>query len=305
MSGPPEPRVSAVIVSHNTREELLRCLDALRDRVRLPLEVIVVDNASADDSVPALRAAHPGVRILANPTNLGFAAANNRGFAEARAPYLLILNSDAEVRPGAVEALASLLDAQPRVGLAGPRTLYPDGTPQLSFGPALHLASEWRQRRLVHGLARRDPRTLARAVALCAQESSPDWISASCLMARREALAAVGGFDEGFFLYEEDVDLCLRARHAGWEIVFTPAAEVIHHLGRSMERSAERARIEYQRSHLRYYRLHNGAGETSLLRLLLAARSLGSLLGALGPGAERARARRVARAVLGLAARGA
>lgn len=286
------PAVSAVVVSHNTRADLLRCLDALRRNVTLPIEVVVVDNASRDGSADAARRSWPEARVIENAENLGFARANNLGLRGVRAPYALILNSDAEVAPGCVEALAALLDRTPDVGLVGPRTLSGDGTIQVSSGPALTPLAEWRQRRLVKGVRARSANALREAELRASREHEPDWLSASCLLARRRALEAVGGFDESFFLYEEDVDLCLRVRRAGWRIVFTPAAQVVHHLGRSVEASPERARFEYQRSHLLYYRKHNGRLATAALRLyLLAGASLGWLR-ALGPGDERRGRRR-------------
>jgi GT2 family glycosyltransferase len=295
------PAVSVVIVSYNTREDLLRCLACLRDHVRAPHEVTVVDNASSDGSVEAVKALFPAVAVVASADNLGFSRANNLGLRQTRAPYVLILNSDAEVRPGAVEALVALLNARPEVGIAGPRTVGSDGTAQVSFGPALTPLAEWRQRRLVRGVRHREPEALRRAEALTRREQEPAWVSASCLLARRDALEAVGGFDEGFFLYEEDVDLCVRVRRAGWRIVFTPAAEVVHHLGRSMEHSAERSRLEYHRSHLRYYAKHNGPATTALLRAFLLAGAAGRWAAALGPGAARRQRRSVEAAVVALA----
>jgi N-acetylglucosaminyl-diphospho-decaprenol L-rhamnosyltransferase len=263
------PRVSTVVVSFNTREHLLRCLASLEASL-VPLEVVVVDNASADGSAEAVAERFPATRLVRNARNDGFARASNQGLALSRAPYVLLLNSDAEVQTGALEAMLALLEARPRVAAVGPRTLSGDGTVQVSFGPPLTPLHEWRQRRLVQGVRARRPGALRRAAALAAVEHEPAWLSGSCLLARREALAAVGGFDEGFFLYEEDVDLCHRLRQEGWGLVFTPAAEVVHHLGRSMEHAPDRARLEYQRSHVRYYRKHNGRVATLLLRVYLA-----------------------------------
>jgi N-acetylglucosaminyl-diphospho-decaprenol L-rhamnosyltransferase len=127
-------------------------------------------------------------------------------------------------------------------------------------------------------VARRDAAALARAEALHSREHEPDWVSGSCLIARRPALEAVCGFDERFFLYEEDADLCRRLRAAGWRIVFTPAAEVRHRRGFSMAKAPRRARLEYHRSHLLYYHKHNGPTARATLRLLLAARGLGGWL---------------------------
>jgi GT2 family glycosyltransferase len=183
--------------------------------------------------------------------------------------------------------LVSRLDARPRLGVVGPRTLSPDGSVQVSFGPALTPLAEWRQRRLVRGVKRGDPAALKEAAARAGVEQEPEWLSGSCLLARKEALDAVGGFDEGFFLYEEDVDLCLRLRRAGWGVLFTPAAEVVHHLGRSMEADPARARLEYHRSHLRFYRKHNGPVLAATLRAFIGAGAALGWLGSLGPGSAR------------------
>lgn len=298
------PRVTAVVVSFNTREDLLRCLASLRDHVRLSLEAIVVDNGSDDGSVDAVARDFPGARLIRCTENQGFSRANNLGLREARGAYVLVLNSDAEVRPGAVEAMAALLDARADVGAVGPRTLGSDAAVQVSFGPALTPLAEWRQRRLVRGVRERRPDALARADALARTEHEPDWVSASCLLARRAAIEAVGGFDEAFFLYEEDVDLCIRLRKAGWRIVFTPAAEVVHHLGRSMDKTPSRARAEYHRSHLRYYRKHNGPLATALLRGYLTAASAAGWLASLGPGEPRRVRRAQSGQVLRIALRG-
>jgi GT2 family glycosyltransferase len=268
------PRVAVVVVSFEARETLLACLRSLRTHVSLPLESVVVDNASTDGSADAVRGAQLGDVVLANADNVGFARACNQGWQSSRAPHVLFLNPDAEVTPGAVETLVALLDARPDVGAAGPRTRGSDGTIQVSTGPDLTLLAERRQRRLVLGVARRDARALAEAETLHAREHEAAWVSGSCLLARRAALEAVGGFDERFFLYEEDADLCRRLRDAGWRVVFTPAAEVRHHLGRSMAKAPSRARLEYHRSHLLYYRKHNRPASQAVLRLLLLARGL-------------------------------
>jgi len=183
---------------------------------------------------------------------------------------VLVLNPDAEVTAGALETLSGILDARPAVGVVGPLTRNPDGSVQVSFGPDLTPLAEWRQRRLVRGVRERRPQALREAAARAAAEQEPDWVSGSCFLARRQALQSVGGFDEAFFLFEEDADLCLRLRRAGWRVLFTPAAEVRHALGRSMDQAPERARLEYDRSHLLYYRKHNGPLLTALLRTWLA-----------------------------------
>jgi GT2 family glycosyltransferase len=263
------PRVSVVIVSYNTRALLLECLESLR-LVTCPLEIVVVDNASGDGTVAAVRERRPDVAVIANGENLGFSKANNLGIRATKAPYVLVLNSDAAVRPGAVETLADILDARADVAVVGPRTVSPDGSIQVSFGPDLTPWNEWRQGRLVRAVKAREPAALRRAEALASREHDPDWVSGSCFLARREVLDRVGGFDEAFFLYEEDVDLCRRVRQAGFRVLFTPRAEVLHHLGRSMEQASNRARAEYRRSHLLYYEKHRGPLTVLFLRLWMA-----------------------------------
>jgi len=293
------PDVSAVVVSFNAREELLLCLRSLHAQRERLLEVFVVDNASADGSAAAARHAFPAARVLENPANEGFARANNRALREAKGRYALLLNSDAELLDGALPALARHLDEHPDVAVVGPRTRDPHGDIQVSFGPQLTPWNEWRQRRLVRGVksargwARREAERLASA------EREPAWISGSCLLARKDALQAVGFFDEAYFLYEEDADLCLRLRQAGWRVAFTPKAEVVHRLGSSMAKAKALSRIEYQRSHLLYYAKHNGRLLTGLLRAFLALSASLRLARALVAGATEER--RIQRAILGLA----
>jgi len=294
-------RVTAVVVSYTTREELRRCLDSLRTHAGMPCQVVVVDNASTDGSADMVEKEFSEARLIRNRENVGFSRGNNQALREAKGAYVLILNSDAELTPGALPALAGLLDTRPRLGAVGPRTVSADGTVQVSFGPALRPLAEWRQRRLVRGVKRRDPAAVKEATERAAVEHAPEWVSASCLLARKEALDAVGGFDEGFFLYEEDVDLCLRLRRAGWGVVFTPAAQVIHHLGRSMQSDPGRAGLEYHRSHVRFYRKHNGALLTAGLRAFMGTKAALGWLLSLGPGHERRRRRHQQRAILGVA----
>jgi N-acetylglucosaminyl-diphospho-decaprenol L-rhamnosyltransferase len=262
-------RVSAVVVSFNTREETLACLRSLAGNPGL--ETILVDNASSDGSPEAVRSAFPEVRFLENAENRGFAAAVNRALQEVHSPFVLLLNSDALLQPGALQALLEFLEAHPEVGVVAPRLVGPMGT-ELSFGPRPTLLSEWHQRRLVRGAQRGNAVVTAEVETLAQREMDPAWVSGACFLARREALAVVGGFDDGFFLYQEDVDLCLRLRKAGWRIAFFPGAEVFHQRGRSMRVTPSRSRLEYHRSHIRLYRKHNSLLSTLVLRFLLVTR---------------------------------
>lgn len=299
MSGGPAPDVSVVIVSFNARDELLGCLRALGGERERILEIFVVDNASADGSARAVAEAHPDVRLIESPVNIGFSRANNLALRQARGRYALLLNGDARIEPDAVAVLARELDEKPRLGAVGPRTLNHDGSVQVSFGPDLTPWGEWAQRRLLRGLRRGNAAALAAAARRAARPCEPDWVSAACLMARLDALAAIGYFDEEFFLYEEDADLCRRLRLAGWRIGFTPAARAVHRLGVSMAQAPRLARIEYQKSHIRYYRKHNGPLLTLLLRCFLASAATLRLAASLGR--SRAAERRLQAELLWLA----
>jgi N-acetylglucosaminyl-diphospho-decaprenol L-rhamnosyltransferase len=293
------PRVAVVMVTYNAREDALRALRSVRaTAVDLPLEILLVDNASHDGTVEAVRAQDPAVQIIANAENIGFGRANNQALAHVSAPYVLLLNPDAELQAGALEALVAVLDERAQVAWVGPQTRNSDGTPQISFGPRLTLGNEWRQRRLVAAVRARAPRALAAAELLTTAEHEPDWVSASCALTRIEALRAAGGFDERFFLYEEDVDLCVRLRAAGWRILHSPKAVVVHHLGRSMVGVPGLARVEYQRSHVRYYVKHLAWPQVLGLRLLLAASAAAGFLQA-----GNAPARRLQRELLRIAIR--
>ena len=246
MPGLPElPEIAVVLVTHNTRELLLGALASVRGS-----EVIVVDNASTDGTAEAVRRAFPEIRLLEN-ANDGYGAAANRGIAACCAPFVLLLNSDVVVRPGALRALAGYLSTHPRAGLAGPRLENPDGTLQRScfdFLGTARLAIE----KTVLG------RCLGRWAVHCGPYDRPrtaPWVLGAALAIRREAFEAVGGFDPAFFLYGEEVDLCYRMWQAGWEVNYTPSATVMHVGGSS---AAAQPELEVQRveSARLFYRRH-------------------------------------------------
>jgi len=272
MSAPPE--VTAAIVSWESREELLACLASLDAHAPPTVRVVVVDNASTDGTAETVASRHPRARVIANPENVGFARASNQAWRATSSPLVLFLNPDAEVLPGTLETLVATLEGRTELGVVAPRVVDLDGKVEPSTGPDLDPWSEWRQRRLVRGVARRDPEALREAEARHSVPHEPDWVSGACFLARRAALEATSGFDEGFFLYEEDADLCRRLRASGWRIAFEPRAVVRHRRGASMARARKRARLEYHRSHLLYYRKHNGRLARLGLRLSILLRGL-------------------------------
>jgi GT2 family glycosyltransferase len=241
-------KVSAIVVSHGNAAELERTLPALAPQVD---ELLVI--ANIPERVPA------GPRVLQNTRPLGFAANVNRGVSETSGELVVTVNPDAVPRPGAIDALRSFLEAHPRAGVAGPRMLYPDGSPQPSrraFPTVLGTIVRRTPLRLL-----RDPyRHQARHYNLGETPAEPvqaDWMLGGFLMLRRSMLEELGGLDEGFRLYGEDIDLCYRAAQAGWERWYVPAAVVEHeHKAETDRRLLTRRTLWHWRGILRFVRKH-------------------------------------------------
>lgn len=259
--------ISALVVSYNTRGELRRCLERLAAELGPDDETIVVDNASDDDSAAMVERDFPACRLLRLPENLGFGAANNRGAEAARGDALLLLNSDAWLAPGALDLLRRRLDEDERLALVAPQLRYPDGRLQFAWSPetgvlgeAIQMArNRFEDRPWCHGALRRLLRTFL----------GPGWYSAACVLVRKAAFDQVGGFDEGFFLYFEDVDLSRRLRRAGWRLTLEPGATAFHVKGASRgepEAVGTASDLAYRRSQVRYYRLHRPVWEYRVLR---------------------------------------
>jgi N-acetylglucosaminyl-diphospho-decaprenol L-rhamnosyltransferase len=241
--------VGAVVVNHNAGSQLIGCVERLR--AEGASEIVVVDNASTDGSVKALESSVSGVRILNIPENLGYGAGANMGLRELRTELVVVSNPDVSVHPGSLKVLESLLVADPLVAIVGPRVEEPDGrrypsarrfpsaidaTGHALLGPFLPNNRYTRRYKMEE---------LDATVA-----SRVDWVSGAFFMARREALAELGGFDESYFMYVEDVDLCWRARQAGWEIAYAPDAVVTHLRGVSTARHPYRMLLAHHRSAL-------------------------------------------------------
>ena len=258
-AGPARPVVSILIVNYRSYDELDGCLRSLGQH-EPAAEVVVVDWASDADAVARLRAAHPEVRWQVESGNRGFGAGVNLAARLATAPWLLLLNPDAAVGPGVTDTLVACAAAEPRVAVVGPRILDADGSIQASArrfpgaSAVLGGRSTW--------LTRLWPgNPLSRFNLLASEVQAPravDWVSGACMLIRREAFEAVGGFDEGYFLYWEDADLCRRLQTAGWRTVYHPGAEVHHTAARSSRHAPARSLVAFHRSVFRYYWKHTG-----------------------------------------------
>jgi len=266
--------VSVVIVSYESRDLLALCLGALAadGQRRATVETIVVDQASRDGTAAWLAVEHPEVRLVALDENVGFGAGNNRGAAVAGGRWLLLLNSDAFVRPGALDELVRFAEAGP-ADAVGPRLLWPDGRLQRScrrFPTVFRIATEYLylrklapRSRILNGFYYGD---------FAHDEARPvDWVTGACVLLRRDLFERLGGFDEAFFLYSEEVDLLYRARRLGAETWYDPAAEVEHVWGGTAGRSSALTLQERARSHVRYLAKHGSRGAAQRGRLVLLA----------------------------------
>jgi GT2 family glycosyltransferase len=271
MTAPAETAVSIIISNWNTSELLDGALNALARTVPdRAAEIIVVDNGSVDGSPDMVRRKYPGVQLIANPRNLGFARANNQGLAAASARYVLLLGSDTVVQNGTVATLAGFLDSSPRVGAVSCRLLNPDRTPQMSCRTFPRLRDALATYLSLHFLAR----TYTMTGFDFYRTQRVDQPAATCLMARRELLTALRGFDERYTILYNDVDLCQRIHAAGWEIFYCADAEIIHYGSMTTRSAPPPVRLEMYRNILRYYREHAGPIAAWILTPVLIARLL-------------------------------
>jgi len=271
-------QASIVIVSFNTREILRECLQSvMRESTRLTIEILVVDNASSDGSAEMVEAEFPNVRLFLSKTNLGFGAANNVALEQARGKYFVLLNSDAFFEPNALELAIRHMDETPGCGLGGGRLVGRDGSWQPS---ARSFHSVLGDALVLTGLAAKFPKSkffgdFDRTWADGNEAAAVDWVPGAFSIIRPEALVKAGLFDPIFFLYYEEVDLCLRIKQAGYSIWYWPDIVVVHIGGessrrvKSLEFSSQAAQVVMwrMRSTLLYYRKHHGA-QAYLAKLL-------------------------------------
>jgi len=261
-----------VIVSYNTRQMTLDCLQALNAGLEgLDAEVWVVDNASADGSAEAIRAAFPEVHVIGNPVNAGFGAANNLALKNAAGEFLLLLNTDAFVLPGAVAALVDYLKAHPKAGIAGPRLLNRDGSLQRSCYRYPSPGRAWLENLGLSGLVARHPVLGDYSGWAHDRERPVEWVIGACLLVRREAYVQAGGFDEAFFMYQEETDWQKRVQDSGWEIAFTPSASVTHLGGASGASEQAKINAHFFDSLDYFIRKHHGLAGLVSLRLAMVA----------------------------------
>jgi GT2 family glycosyltransferase len=275
MSG--KPALTVIIVSWNVREHVLACLRALEADGEAPeLEVIVVDNASSDETVPDILEQHPKVKVIANRTNVGFPRANNQALARASGAYVLFLNPDTEVRPGTLRACVEALESDPVVGLVGCRLEFPDGTIQYEGA-----RNTYRFRHLVyetfylHMLFPRSPRF--------AHQLMGDWdhrgvrdveaVSGAFMMTRTDLARALGGLPDEVFMYHEDLSFCLRVLRTGRRIRYQGDVATVHHSRQSSTKSPAHLALLDVECRLRFIREADGPLWGAAARAVLALRA--------------------------------
>jgi GT2 family glycosyltransferase len=277
-----KPVLSIIIVTWNGKKYAEECLHSLVTRpLGVPTEIIVVDNASSDGTPEAIRAQFPQVHLIENDKNLGFAKANNIGLAASRGEYVCLVNSDVVIPPACMERMVAYMDANPTIGVLGPKMLSPDGGIGYSV---MRLPTVWN--------------TLCCALGLHAVFPKSGWFGGFMMsgypynsiddvevltgwfwMVPRKALDQVGGLDEQFFMYGEDIDWCYRFLKAGWRVVFYPDAEALHYGAASSAKAPTRFYIEMRRANLQYFRKHAGPIRTFGYRLATWLHEVTRILG--------------------------
>jgi N-acetylglucosaminyl-diphospho-decaprenol L-rhamnosyltransferase len=284
------PDVTIIVVNWNVRDLLRKCLLSLchadRRAENLPRasghdplssaapeshiesQIIVVDNASSDGSAAMVKQQFPTVHLIENSDNVGFGAANNQALRLATGAFILFLNPDTEVRPGAVRSLLDFLQERPQVACVGPKLLYADGTTQSSRRSFPSLGTAFVESTILQRYLGWLPslRAFYRSDDSDDEPRQVDWLVGACLLVRRAALDEVGAFDERFFMYSEEMDLCYRLSSAGYQTWFVPQAEVLHYEAASSSQDLFRRDVHFHESRYRFFRKHHGVLSALALR---------------------------------------
>jgi GT2 family glycosyltransferase len=266
--------IAIIIINYNTCQELQACLGSIRPEEAS--QVVVVDNDSSDGSVEMVKSRYPWVSLHANKTNLGYGGAANQAIAGCSAQYVVLLNSDTLLQTGALEGLVRYLDEHPQASIVGPRLINADGTLQAScysfprpldtFLENSTIAVSFGRliRRYIPGIRRLYWRTWTHDSVRIVP-----WVKGAVLAIRREAFNAVGGFDESFFMYFEDADLCYRMKKAGWEVHFTPITTIIHVGGASTEQVRADMAVQLLYSTNLFYQRHSSRWSTGIMSIVV------------------------------------
>jgi len=257
------PQTSVILVNYNGKGFIEDCLDSLIQDSFYPfMEIIVVDNGSRDGSPELITKKYPEIKLIRNEENRGYACANNQGIHAAKADYFLLLNTDTVVQPETLTELLSILRSDEKAGAVGPLLYFNKGKYQVSFGNKVDFFHEILQKSTLNFIWKKRLRSLRRNLAV-------GWLSGACLMIRKQALEDIGLFDDNFFLYFEDIDLCYRLRQKKYKLIFTPSVRVYHKGGGSSAADSLKNRFFYRKSQLYFYEKHNSKLSFFLLKIYL------------------------------------
>ncbi len=267
--------LSIVIVNYNTEKLLRSCLESVYGGANgTPLDIWVVDNNSRDNSVAMLKSMFPMVKVIQNPSNVGFSRANNLVISQSRSDYILLLNPDTLIIGDAIEQVVKFMKEHPEVGVAGCKVLNRDGTLQLACRRSIPTPEVAFYR--LTGLSRLFPRSRVMAKYNMTYESPDlthevDAVSGAFLMIRRQVVEEIGLLDERFFMYGEELDWCLRTKRAGWSVMYYPEAEIIHYKGESTKYNSRKATLEFYRAMYLFHRKHFAKDYSPLTNFLIYA----------------------------------
>lgn len=262
--------LAILIVTFNSVQEIDACLQSLVGHTEpFPTTITVVDNASTDGTSAHVRQRWPSVQVIDSGGNIGFAKANNIGIRNTQSDYVLLMNPDTVAPPGAIQTLVRGLASHPEAAIAGARLLSERGFPELSWGEKITPWNETKQMIFSRLYLRKIRRIVKKMDRLSRQAREVEWVSGACMVIRRPDLDAVGGLDERYFMYNEDVDLCLEMKKRGRITLYIAGAEVLHYRGKSAPKNPELERRR-QLSHVAYYEKHLPRW-APLLRIYLTA----------------------------------
>jgi GT2 family glycosyltransferase len=268
--------LSCILVNWNTKELILEALRSIVDTVHgYAYELFVVDNGSKDESPTAVQEMFPQVKLIINDTNQGFSRAVNQALTRAGGRYIVLLNSDARLQEGTMQALITFMNDNPDVGIAGGQLINEDGTLQNSIAPFPSLATELLNKRLLRTFF---PRHFPGKEQEYPFPVDVDSLVGACIIVRQKAIDEVGKLDEGYFFFMEETDWCLRMREQGWRVSFVPHARIIHLQGASAAMAKAEAKIEFYRSRYRLFTKWQGRGRMILLKLGLMVRLIGEVV---------------------------
>lgn len=267
--------ISISIVNFNTKEPLRRCLKSIRDNIKgLNYEVIVVDNNSNDGSAEMVRDEFPSAQVIVNKENKGATVAKNQTFHQAQGKYVLILDSDIEILPGTIEEMVRYMEINSKIGILGPRVLFPNHQPQHSCnksGP--NLWSCFLNKLVFFANLRYNfYRSKIGGEYIKKRYSKPEeftWLGGMCLLVRDVVIQQIGGMDEIFFIYYDDTDFCLRAKNAGWKVFYLPSVSVIHHMSKGVGQFSNFLYPKIFESELHFFRKHYGKFQSNICALFI------------------------------------